>query len=497
MNKIVKTVSLQSGSFTATKNLIDFDLMGGRQYDLRNAYINLEAVVSQSDAYIVQSAGLTPVFNWAMEWTNDGGTTTRPIAFDNSALVKNARLTSSTKGLLEDLRHVDILRNQLKTYTKSEDDYRGTLYKALNQPSNQNNIRLAPNIEFNALGTQTSRLNTLNVQIPLKDIFELGNTDNLPCDKLGDCRIHLEMNLDKVAIVQLQAAGSRATEFGKELYTEFENSVVNVDITSVETKESFLDMGNSPYWVGQQLNILGTGAGAGPPANMDEVAIVTQITRDDNTNKLTLTLNRSVFTPTAGQFQENIVCDGTPFQSMDLTWTDAQLVVEEKGKTEQVGELQYMTYTNEEDNGNSLTAFSRQYGVEPECFNLMVCLPDTETGLICSNSARVQYANYRLRMDNKDLTNRQVDYQDPLYYDRVGMYFLNQNLPLKSLIEQNTNVREDYGQRFSGSTIYPIFIGNPLPVTPQRKQIQITINGAGTGVGEIQLYKSVVRNLKL
>ena len=35
MNKIVKLNSLQSGAFSSTKNLLDFDLPAGRQYDLR------------------------------------------------------------------------------------------------------------------------------------------------------------------------------------------------------------------------------------------------------------------------------------------------------------------------------------------------------------------------------------------------------------------------------------------------------------------------------
>lgn len=495
MNKIVKTTSLQSGSFTAEKNLIDFVIHGGRQYDLRNAYINLEGLVTQVDAHAQTPA---PVFNWLGGWTNDGGATLNDIQFPNVAFIKNARLSSARKGLLEDIRHVDILRTQLKAYTKSEDDFRGTLYKSFNQVANQNNIKLAPNIEFKSLGTELSRLNNINVQIPLKDIFELGNSDNLPCDKLGDCRIHLELNLDKLKIKQLQANGTANTDFGNPAYVEFENSTAGVDITELTTKQAFLDMANSPYYVGQEIAVSGTGAGTGPPANMvDEVCVITGISRNATTNKLTLTLNRTIFTAAAGQFQQDISCDGVDFSSMSITWSDAELVIEEKGMMEQVGELEYMTYTNEEDNGNGLTAFSRQYGVEQECFNLNVCLPDSATGLICVNAGNTQYTDYRLRSDNKDLTNRQVDVGTPLYYDRIAMYLLNQNLPLKNLIETNAVPTAGYASRFSASTNPTVFIGNPLPITPQRKMVQININGGGAGVKEIQLFKSVVRNIKL
>ena len=496
MNKIVKTTSIQSGPFTATQNLVDFNIPGGRQYDLRNAYVNLTGLMTQTDA---SASATKPVYNWQSLWLANDMATPTSLKFDNSSLVRNARFTSSSKGLLEDIRRVDVLRQQLKTYTKSEDEYRSTLYKALSQVEAQNNLRLASNIEFKSLGTQMSRLNNVNVQIPLSDIFELGKTDNLPCNSLGNCRIHLELNLDRLGLTQNQGAGTRNNQFGNIEYTTFEDSVAATDITSVETKVAFLDMANSPFWVGQQLSFSGTGAGTGPPADMvTEVAVVTNIVRSTATNKLTLTLDRTVFTAGAGEYQTGITADGVNFASIDLTWTDAQLVIEEKATIEPMDELQYMTYTNEEDNGTGLTAFSRQYGVEQECFNLMVCLPDVTTGLTCTNPGGTQYSDYRLRLDNKDLTNRQVDYKDPLYYDRIAMFMLNQNLPLKSLTESHIAYLSGYASRFTAAQAVPsIFIGNPLPITPQRKLVQININGTGVGVNEIQLFKSVIRNMKL
>jgi hypothetical protein len=494
MNKIVKLTSLQSGNFTAEKNLIDFDLPSGKQYDLRNAYINLVGAVSQTE---ITPTAFPAVYNWAMDWSVDGTTTTN-ITFPNCALVKNARMTSSKHGLLEDLRRVDVLRTQLKQYTQSEDDYRGTLYNSLSQPTNFNNIRLAPNIEFKSTGTQISRLNDVNVQIPLKDIYELGNTDNLPCDKLGNVRLHLEMNLDKLKIVQVQGAGTRATEFGRVEYTTFQDTAAGDGASTITTTEPFVDIANSPFWVGQKLSFDASGNGGAADISGFQRTITGIAQNEDQTLDLLLS-EELVVPPTAGHFLSNLTCDGVDFDSMSITWTDAELVVEEKGKNDPVGQLDYFTYTNEEDNGAGLLNFSRQYGAEQGCFNLLVCPVDASSNLLVVNNNRTRYESYRLRVDNKDLTNRVVEERSPLYYDRVGMYLLNQNLPLKNLIEVNTRNASSYADRYAAPNHELIFIGTPLPMTPMRKQVQITLNcGAGTeGVRELQLYKSVMRSIKL
>ena len=69
MNKIVKLNSLQSGAFSSTKNLLDFDLPSGRQYDLKNAYVNLVASMTQTDADPTTGEG---VYNYEAKWVQGG-----------------------------------------------------------------------------------------------------------------------------------------------------------------------------------------------------------------------------------------------------------------------------------------------------------------------------------------------------------------------------------------------------------------------------------------
>jgi len=494
MNKIVKLSSVQSGEFTAQKNLIDFDIMGGRQYDMRRAYINLVGTMEQTDADAATGEG---VYNWSARWTNDNGTTNTETDFPDCALVKNVRFTSDQKGTLEDIRRSDVLRTQLKHYTMNEDDQRGALYKKLNQFPSPGNLLCAPNIEFFSTGDKKSRVRDVNVQIPVKDLLELGNADHLPCDKLGNCRMHLELNLDKLVVIQRQGAGTRATQFGNELYTEFDDEVTVGDITSVTTTSTFVDPKYSPYFISQKIKFNSTGAG-GAANIVNEEAVIESIEWLDS-EKMKLNLSRSIGTIAAGQSYTDIECDGVNAGSISLSWVDAEIVLEETADMEQMDELTYSSFLNEQDAGSGLTSFSRQYGVESECFNLYVCLPDTASGLICRNTAKTQYESFRLRSDNVDLTNRAVDYQSPLYYDRIGMTLLNANLPLRNLTEQNLQVGNGFDARYTTAPHNLIFIGNPLGITPMRKMVQVSIDGnaAGAGVNEIQLYKQVVKSIKL
>ena len=351
MNKIVKLQSEQSGPFNSSKNLIDFDLMGGKQYDLRKAYVNLVGSMTQTDTNIATGQG---VYNWEALWKDKDGNNTN-YRFPNVALVKNARMTTD-KLTLEDIRRVDILRTQLKQYTENEDDMRGQSYKDLSQARSQGNLKFGPNIEFNSVGSVKSVVNDVNVQIPLKDMFELGNMSNLPLDKLGNGRIHLEMNLDKLAVEGIQGTGTRAAEFGNTKYTEFEDVVATGDVTTLISTQKFSDLKYSPFWVGQKLSFSGTGGGGGASIASVE-RVITEISYNKTTQKITLTLASTLVTLLAGQSLTGITCDGVDPGSISIEWTEAQIVLEESGTIMSMDELQYSTYLNEQDSGNGLTSF--------------------------------------------------------------------------------------------------------------------------------------------
>ena len=506
MNSIVKLSSLQSGAFNSTKNLLDFDLPSGRQYDLRNSYVNLVGSMLQVDSDPATGLG---VYNYQFQWTQGGAAHDAPLP--NVALVKNARMTSDRVPILEDIRRVDILRTQLNQYAKNLDQDAGVGYRKLWQALPQGNIKVGLGLELQRQGELKSTVRDVNIQIPLKDIFELGNTDTLPCDKLGAARVHLEMNFDRLTVAQLQGVGSRTatagSQFGKTYYTEFEDSAVaggDLGTTSepLKTKMSYADIKNSPFYVGQKLTFNGSKRTASTPTGAVMVqCVINSITRittaGADQGKLSIVIATALTNNGATEDVVDINCDGIDATSLTLTILEAELVLEEKGTMEKMDEMVYSTYTSEEDSGNGNTSFSRLYSLEPEAYNVMIALPN-KADIICANTGGIRVENYRLQNDNVFLTDRAVEPEEPLYYDRTSMWFLNQGLPLRSLEDAVEHTNGQYDARLD-LALPTVFIGNPLPITPNRKQLQVTIDGdsASGGVDKIILYKSVVRKVKL
>ena len=503
MNKIVKLNSLQSGSFSSSKNLIDFDLPAGKQYDLKNGYVNLVGSMVQTDANPATGEG---VYNYEFVWTDPTGAI-NDIPLPNVAMVKNARMTSDKVPILEDIRRVDVLRTQLNQYGKNMDDNDGIGYRKLWQNLPDGNVKVGAGLELHRQGTLKSSVRDVNIQIPLKDIFELGNSDTLPCDKLGSTRVHLEMNVDRLGYRQLQGNATRTDEdFGNAYFTEFEDSAIAGGALGTTeafiTKNVFADIKGSPFYVGQKLSFSGekeTGGVVGPVVNVETIITsITHITTPGaNQGKLSILTSTDLDVNGATERVINIICDGVDVGSLDFTILQAELVVEEKGQMEKMDELVYSTYTSEEDNGNGNTSFSRMYSLEPEAFNVMLCVPN-KGDIICRNTGGNCVESYRLQNDNVFLTDRPVEYKQPLYYDRTSMWFLNQGLPLRNLEDAMIHTKNAYDDRLTAME-QVVFMGNPLPITPQRKQLQVSIDGdsASNGVEKLILYKSVVRSVKL
>ena len=79
-----------------------------------------------------------------------------------------------------------------------------------------------------------------------------------------------------------------------------------------------------------------------------------------------------------------------------------------------------------------------------------------------------------------------------------NFYKVSNDILKKNLREKLMDVNREFLTRY-GSLEPTIFIGNPLPMTPQRKLVQLTMecDPAKPGVNEIQLYKQVLKSVKL
>ena len=478
LNQFVKIQSEETGTFTSKKNLLTFRIEGGEQYNLSNSYLDLTVTFQQDISDSLTGA----IYNQNFVWKDSSD-----VSFPNAALVKHSRLNSSQKGMLESRRHNDVLITQLKTYNESVEDLDGTGYQRMNQLRTRDNIVVGTGLELVREGTRASRLRDGHVRIALSDLIELGKAKVFPGDKLGTCFLKLEMNFDKIVLQQLQGDSTRNKDFGTENNTVFQDvSGISGELVTLTTKNEILDIRNSPYYVNQPLSFSSSGSTLN-----SRKAMITEIFHNKTTNKLTLTLSPSLHTSNSATDISGIVCDGADAHDLRYNWTQAEIVLERLGKNTPMKEMTYMTYLNEADNGNGIKNFSRQYHLEPNCFNVLVAVPDMSSNLICLDDDK--YESYRFRCNNKDLTDRDVEVSEPLYYDGISRYAVNQNMKLKNLREENVKVSN---RKLKNDTV---FIGTNVPLTQEHKLLQVDIKTLATsdGLQDIQLYKSVMKTVKL
>ena len=479
-DKIIKINSLQGGPFTSSNNRWDYRIPSGATYDLSKSYIQLNTNVTYD------GVGAYPVHNPKIQYLQNDLATESNLTPDNIALVKNCHLTSRKYGQLENIRRVDQLKMALHAYTKSREERQGDLFKGLNQDPGRMNVKLSPLVEYVGEGNGSSKAVEFPIRVPLSDMFNLGAVRTFDTNALGECRIHVEANLERFKAVQDTTLEAEYALFGD---VDLEG-----DVTQVETLQRFDRLEDSPYYTGMSLDFSATGNG-GASDLTDVTAIVQSIAyvRTDNTNagRIVLTLDRSIGTLTSGQSYININCEITPMTGvMNLQFNYAELVLQETDPAQTDG-LSYTTFSTEEDDGLEQTNFSKMYTLESNAVNLLTVFPDDNTGLLSVND---NVSDYRLRLDNEDLENRNVDFHQPLYYDKIVSTLLNMNKPTHRLVEKNHyNDFSDQREGTAGQDLTTIMTHCPL--TPNPKLLQVNINGTGTGVKKITLFKEVVRQI--
>ena len=120
--------------------------------------------------------------------------------------------------------------------------------------------------------------------------------------------------------------------------------------------------------------------------------------------------------------------------------------------------------------------------------------PSPYNGLLTHNP---DIDNFRLRLNNEDLTDRPIDVNSPLYYDRLAMTLNNMDSGLRNARQNSEGVTGDYNNRASVDANKLVMISNPLPQMKNEKLLQVNINtdDGSSGIEEMVLYKELPRTL--
>lgn len=488
MDLFVKYQSTQGGAFTAQQNLADFRVPMSGVYDLSDSFIQFNYDLDVTET---STGGGSGVYDFNINWVTAEG---QKPHFDNVAFIKNAVMNCSSKGRVENIRRVDILRQNMAYYDKTRMEGLDEAYVNVNQVRSPiNGASYGQSRQFNKLGgVKSQSVAPAPLQVRLSDIFEFCRAPEYDTDKAGETHFHTELNIDK--LVALQENKHQDHHYPAEVRSFIDNTTQGAGNNTLTvgggtTKTKFTSLTQSPYYVGQKLLITATGTGgASSPAG--QPAVISSITWNKATDgSIDLKFEADWETILgAGEAYTAITCEMAE-ATATISFTSAELVLKRKASPEGLSQISYNTYSTEETNGNSLLNFTNLYTVEPEANAVVIFTPDGSDGLLSHNT---DITKYRLRLNNEDLTDRDISLDSPLYYDRTAMTLNAMGAGLSNTLENTgTSNAGSWPATYTAASNSLNFIGNPLFQTPSTKLLQVNIEATGTGVKQLAIFKQL------
>tara|TARA_R110002153_G_scaffold185499_1_gene338593 strand:- start:6232 stop:7773 length:1542 start_codon:yes stop_codon:yes gene_type:complete len=511
VNKVIKISSNQGGNFTATSNLVDFDIPADGIYDLSKSYVNLTCSVSQPGADGSNNGGNATYMPF-IRMADEAGNHVNAV-LPNVSVIRNCDLSCANRGVISDIRRVDVLRSNLQQYSDSSDELKSKNYK-LFTPSYPDSQQI--NSIFREIvkeGNKLSLNKSAGIRVPLSHLFGFGNIENYDTVKYGKTRLHLELQPEKVLVSQYLGNTDAGNQWSRtDTKNQFQDATATIssDLTTFNWFAGSdvaqpLDLRESPFWVNQKIRVSAT-AGVGR-AGGDLVNVVRRIVSINwrrgvvgvNQANLEITLNSPISTGgnlTGTETYTGITFDGDATTSDVFSIDNAELVLEKNMNPpiDMPDELSYTEFSTEEHNCNGVQNFQRMFECEPECMNLYILKADS----ILSFEGDLQ--SWRLRSDNIDLTNRKVESHSPLALDRVQMTMENSGKKVDNLNERAHEthiVRADSSEYYKLADKSLVMVCNPLPITPRAKQVQVNMTNskAASDLNRICLFKENFKSI--
>ena len=522
MDKVIKITSQQGFSASwlnaeatpTTLNLCDFTIPRGLNIDMTRSHISF-------NSQVINNTNATPV-NARWTFNADGAT---DFNVPTAVLIKNASIRND-RGQVESLRKVDTLacglwgltnsaetrKNDLNTFAKYVDGRGRGNYTSYQLDCVTDNT--APNgTDVNTRHVSSNIIR--DIKIPLKDVFGVCGTEEYSTDIMGETRIHLETNFDRLSSEHIGGTELTSIMFdGSTAYGAMEGNdalAAAADFGAVlETSGSYGDWQYvMPFFEGQQ--VLLNFSVDGTAAAVQTRTIVSIKYQNNNTlpvatntdfGKVFITLDQSIYTnPNASPGTAQAIT------AVTIAYDKANLVLQnvinraelslytipDSGSAPQ--SLTFPTYTTEEDNGIGLTSFNRQYMLEPESDAVLIACCDNNNILPVRDIESYRYAiNQEEQTGNRDIeTCKTGVLGSPLQFDRLQRCLDSQiavgwrNAQLRFYKNDEILQADVYGKPIS-------MICETLDEMPDSKMLNLNIE-CSAGLEKLVIYKHMYKTI--
>lgn len=268
---------------------------------------------------------------------------------------------------------------------------------------------------------------------------------------------------------------------------------------------TFPDLESVPFWNGCLVRCTATSSTAAN--NAVKFAVVTSVTRDETSGEVTVTCSDDILNATAvGETLSNV------FLTVDIRGEytaqdpEAHAPAQASIKFDQVDMVMYSanpelkpadgymysTYVLEQYSGADVQTFNKAFSLEPMCDGVLVTFsPDVNESPYSVNNV---IDSYRLRLNNVNLSQRNVLRNKPLYYDDLLKFMTNDARKLNNLESiPAANVPDMITAQNSGEQ--NIVVPVTCPLTSQDKILNVNVNCSAAGVNTVNVYKSIQKQL--
>lgn len=506
MDRFIKIQSNQS-EFSSTANLCDFHIPAGDVYELRDSFVNF---VFQIDVEETETASGVGVYNMGLEWIT---TDNEKPKFFNTALVKDCRMSAANKGIIDNVRRIDILSQVKQTYDKSWGEAKSESYLSADQvPDPMNAQKYSIYRQFNKTGINKSiNNNNVGVQVRLGDLMEVCEAPEYDTMKTGSTDIHFRLNLDKVQPVLNMPNGNVAPAEVKTFKKIPQNTPVVNQITLGKADGSadleVRDLRQVPYYTGMKCLLSATDS-TGVANITDAPVVIKEILYDKNdlvensSGTYSLVFEQAwgtargageEYTAISLKLPVALGSAGTTIASQSSKLVLAELVLKKIMNPQGLDSLNYHTFDTIQSSGNAQTSFHDVQIINGESDNMLLTFQDGADNLISKNN---QLESYQISVDNVPQTDRLVDKNSPLDYDRKYNTFQRLSGGLRNLTENAGNTQDyTWATTYADTKFNSTIVAAPLPSSQNPKQLQLNINASAGGINQYALFTSLPRTL--
>jgi hypothetical protein len=439
---------------------------------------------------------------------------TEELNLENIGVIRNCWLTSSTKGMIEDIRRVNKWSVNMKELRRGASQKNSSINSLYNARQYDNGLIVsAPFVQMNKIGSTLSTYRDAQLRIPLSDLFFMGELQALDTSTLGEIRIHLEFE-DFGYLSLREAKMFRSPPLASE--NELQNTVSATNSLTTKWNWKLQSVEQSPYFVGQWLNIHYTEGSTDKTqdAQITQIAFVPPSV-SASSGYMVLTFNFQF--PVATNI--TAVEISNPDENVHVSFESADLVMCQimgGASVPKQKDINYMTLETEEYTVHS-NNLSKIFELPSNCVNAFLMFDNNDSNLISSNP---KVKSYRMRLNNVDVypydikTNTGsapdfpgVVFQDNLHLDALNRTMLNSGYALRntSLCAMARDMESPVNdlsmiERFANPKLQILVCATPAPLTVNPKLLQYTIKTVDTEPTNIEtviIYKMVLKTLML